>query len=67
MPARCVPRSRKTAGITGRTALFHVVANSEFNAIDLAVHLTSRFVDQNLLQDFNNDLLGFADDGSRPF
>ena len=59
--------SHTTAGITERTALFHVDTNSEFNAIDRAVDVTRRFVDQNLLQDFNSDLLGFADDESRPF
>ena len=67
MPARGVPHSHTTADITGRTELFHVDAKSEFNAIDRAVDVTSRFVDQNLLQDFNTNLLGFADDGSRPF
>lgn len=67
MPARGVPHSHTSADITGRTALFHVDANSEFNAINRAVDVTSRFVDQNLLQDFNSDLLGFADDESHPF
>ena len=45
MPAHNVLRSLTTADITGHIALFHAVAHREFNAIDLALHLTSQFVD----------------------
>ena len=67
MPARSVLRSLTTAYITGRITLFHAVAHIEFNAIDLALDVTSRFVDQNPIEHLYKDLLGFAYDEFRPF
>ena len=67
MPARSVLRSLTTAYVTGRITLFHAVAHREFNAIDLALDVTSQFVDQKPLKNLNSDLPGFADDEFRPF
>ena len=67
LPPRGVPRRRITAGSAGRIALLHAIAHIEMNAIDLALDMASRFVDQNLPKDFYNDWLGVADDESRHF
>ena len=64
---RGVTRRRITADSAGRIALLHAIAHIELNAIDLALNMACRFVDQNLPKDFYNDWLGVADDESRNF
>ena len=67
LPPRGVPRRRITAGNAGRVALLHAIAHIELNAIDLALDMACRFVEQNLPKDFYSDWLGVADDESRHF
>jgi len=67
LPPRSVPRRRITAGPAGRIALLHAIAHIELNAIDLALDVACRFVEQNLPKDFYSDWLGVADDESRHF
>ena len=67
LPPRGVPRRRITAGNTGRVALLHAIAHIELNAIDLALDMACRFVEQSLPKDFYSDWLGVADDESRHF
>ena len=67
LPPRSVPRRRITAGTDGRVALLHAIAHIELNAIDLALDMACRFVEQSLPRDFYSDWLGVADDESRHF
>ena len=67
LPPRSVPRRRITAGTAGRIALLHAIAHIELNAIDLALDMACRFVEQSLPKDFYSDWLGVADDESRHF
>ena len=67
LPPRGVPRRRITAGNAGRVALLHAIAHIELNAIDLALDMACRFVEQSLPKDFYSDWLGVADDESRHF
>ena len=67
LPPRGVPRRRITANTAGRIALLHAIAHIELNAIDLALDMACRFVDQSLPKDFYSDWLGVADDESRHF
>ena len=67
LPPRCLPRRRISAGTAGRVALLHAVAHIELNAIDLALDMACRFVEQSLPKDFYSDWLGVADDESRHF
>ena len=67
LPPRSVPRRRITAGTDGRVALLHAIIHIELNAIDLALDMACRFVEQNLPKDFYSDWLGVADDESRHF
>ena len=67
LPPRSVPRRRITAGTAGRVALLHAIAHIELNAIDLALDMACRFVEQSLPKDFYSDWLGVADDESRHF
>ena len=67
LPPRSVPRRRITAGTAGRVALLHAIAHIELNAIDLALDMACRFIDQSLPKDFYSDWLGVADDESRHF
>ena len=67
LPPRGVPRRRVTAGTAGRIALLHAIAHIELNAIDLALDMACRFVEQSLPKDFYSDWLGVADDESRHF
>jgi uncharacterized ferritin-like protein (DUF455 family) len=66
-PPRDVPKRRITGGIAGRVALIHAIAHIELNAIDLALDMACRFVDQRLPLDFYRDWLSVADDESRHF
>ena len=67
LPPRSVLRRRITVGTAGRIALLHAIAHIELNAIDLALDMACRFVEQNLPKDFYSDWLGVADDESRHF
>ena len=67
LPPRSVPRRRITAGTDGRVALLHAIIHIELNAIDLALDMACRFVEQSLPKDFYSDWLGVADDESRHF
>ena len=67
LPPRSVPRRRITTGTTGRVALLHAIVHIELNAIDLALDMACRFVEQSLPKDFYSDWLGVADDESRHF
>lgn len=62
-----VPKRRITGGVAGRVALIHAIAHIELNAIDLALDMACRFVDQRLPLDFYHDWLSVADDESRHF
>ena len=66
-PPRDVPKRRITGGVAGRVALLHAIAHIELNAIDLALDMACRFVDQRLPFDFYRDWLSVADDESRHF
>ena len=67
MPPRGVPHRRITAGSPGRIALLHAIDHIELNAIDLALDIANRFVNQKLRKHFYNDWLGVANDESRHF
>ena len=67
LPPRSVPRRRITADTAGRVALRHAIAHIELNAINLALDMACRFVEQSLPKDFYSDWLGVADDESRHF
>lgn len=66
-----VPR-RRMGSLQGRFALMHAVAHIEFNAIDLAVDMVSRFAHDPRISDeqkrhFATDWIGVAEDEARHF